>query len=181
VGNVSQIGSIAVKIALLALIVSLGLTAYYYVNDRMENEKVLNNIRSIALAAYRIEVEEAADFLETYANTGDSSARDYARRDLEAAMLQAEICLQGLPDDPDSMYTKLRDTAALGDSKFQNIPQGAYNPTKIISAVQILREIASAFFGVNVDGGRDPLERLGESTVNSVIENCEQILQIIDW
>jgi len=50
-----------------------------------------------------------------------------------------------------------------------------------MSAVQLLREIASAFFGVDVDGGRDPLERLGESTVNSMIENCEQIQQIIDW
>jgi hypothetical protein len=181
VGNVSHIKSIVVNIALLALVVSLVLTAYYYVNVRMENEKALNNIRSTALATYRIEIKGVADFLEIYADTEDNSARDYACQDLSAAMLQAEICLQGLTDDPDSMYTKLWDTAALLEDKFHYMPLEAYNPTKITSAVQLLREIESALFGVGVDGGRDPLERLGESTVNSVIENCEQIQQIIDW
>jgi len=180
-----EIRSIAVKIAFVALIISLALNAYYFVSIRVENEKVLNNMRSIALGIYGGEVSGAAYFLEIFANTWNHSALDIARGNFRNARQQAELCLQGLPDDPDSMYTVLRDTAFSLDGKFGYIPLEAYNATKIVAAVQLLRETGSAFFGMEIvrtpDSGMNPLERLGESKVDSVIANCEQILSIINW
>lgn len=177
----SRIRSIAV-IALVALVVSLAFNVYYFAVIRVENEKAANNMRSIALAIYGGAVSSGAYFLEVLVNTGNYSWRDIARWNFYQAWQQAELCLQGLPEDPDSLYTVLRDTAFFLDTTF-DYASGEYNMTRIMAVVQLLRDVASPFFGMEIvrtaDTGRDPLERLGESKVNSVIANCEQIREIL--
>ena len=55
----SWIRSVAVKIALLALVVSLAFNVYYFVVIRAENEKAVKNVRSIALAVYGYEISSS--------------------------------------------------------------------------------------------------------------------------
>ena len=182
VRNVSRIRSVAVKIALLALVVSLAFDVYYFVVIRAENEKAVNNMRSIALAVYGYEISNGAHFLEVLVNTGNYSWRDIARREFYKAWQQGELLLQGLPEDTHSFYTVLRDNAFFLDATF-GFTSGPYNMTKIMTVVQLLQEINNAFFSLEIvrtaDTGRDPLERMGESRVNSVIANCEQIHEIL--
>lgn len=178
----SRIRSVAVKIALLALVVSLAFNVYYFAVIRAENEKAVNNMRSIALAVYGVEVSNGAYFLEVLVNTGNYSWRDIARREFYKAWQQGELLLQGLPEDTHSFYTVLRDNAFFLETTF-GYTSGPYNMTKIMTVVQLLQEINNAFFSLEIvrtaDTGRNPLERMGESRVNSVIANCEQIHEIL--
>jgi len=169
------------SIVIVALIVSLVFNLHYYVNVSRENENVLNNMRSLALATYGGEVVEVAYFLEEYLETLDLDIIDEeVSWGLWKAEIEAEICCQGLSRDSGLMYYELRETA-FQLTRYFVWGSAPFNTTKVKIIAEALYQIGYAFSGLDIrDGdGEDPFDRLYQSSVDEVIGYCRQIQEIV--
>jgi len=167
------------SILIVALIVSLVFNLHYYVNVSRENEKVLNNMHSLALATYSGDVVAVAYFLQEYLKTMDYDIIDKeVRWGLGRAEWEAEICCQGLSRDSGLMYYELRETAFQLANYFVG-PNSPFNTTKVKIIAETLYQIGYAFFGLDITDGEDPIDRLHQSGVDEVIGHCRQIQEIV--
>ena len=167
------------SIVIVALVVSLMFNLHYYVNVSRENEKVLNNMRSLALATYGGDVVAVAYFLEEYLETLDLDIIDKeVSWGLGKAEWEADICCQGLIRDSGLMYYELRETAFQLANYFVG-PNSPFNTTKVKIIAEALYQIGYAFFGLDITDGKDPIDRLHQSGVDKVIGYCRQVQEIV--
>ena len=167
-------------VLIVALIVALLTSTYYYVNLRIKNENILHTIRARALETYGAEVERIAHYLREYLETFDSDIYQEAEWALYRAKLQAEICTQGLSEDSGLIYYELSRTANTLRGYFVYGYYGPINTTKVETIAQALDVIGRTLI-VGVAGAKnvDPLEYLSQSEVNEVINYCRQIQEIV--
>lgn len=167
------------SIVIVALIVSLMFNLHYYVNVSRENENVLNNMRSLALATYSGDVVGVAYFLEEYLETLDYDIIDKeVSWGLGKAEWEADICCQGLSRDSGLMYYELRETAFQLANYFVG-PNSPFNTTKVKIIAETLYQIGRAFWGLDIINGKDPLDRLYQSRIDEVVGYCRQIQEIV--
>ena len=168
------------SIVIVALIVSLMFNLHYYVNVSRENEKVLNNMRSLALAAYGSEVVEVAYFLEKFIESQNYTIiREEVRWGLWRAEREADVCCQGLSRDSGLIYYELRKTADQLTNHFVWGSHAPFNTTRVKIIADTLFEIGYAFSGLSIIDNKDPLDRLYQSSIDEVIGYCRQIQEIV--
>jgi len=167
------------SIVIVALVVSLMFNLHYYVNISRENENVLNNMRGLALSAYGGDVIEVAYFLEEYLETLNLDIIDKeVSWGIRRVEIEADICCQGLSRDSGLMYYELRETAFQLERYFR-FSRGLFNTTKVKIIAGALYQIGHAFWGLDIIDGKDPLDRLYQSSVDEVISYCRQIQEIV--
>ena len=169
-----------IAIVIGALIISVIFNVHYYVNVRIENKNVLHNMRARALASYSGEVVTVANFLEEYLKTLDHNIIDkQVSWGIARAVIEADICTQGVIEDSAPLYYELRKTARSLENYFVHELYGPINATKVKRIVELLYETGSPFAGFDLLKNEDPLENLYNSDVNTVINNCRQIQEIV--
>ena len=163
-----------------ALIISVIFNLHYYVNLRIDNENVLHNMRARALASYASEVVTVAYFLEEYLETLDINIIDkQVSWGIARAVVEADICTQGVSEDSAPLYYELRKTAHVMENYFVHDLYGPINATKVESIAELLYKIGSPFAGFDLLKNKDPLKNLYNSDVNEVISYCRQIQEIV--
>ncbi len=159
----------------IALVVSFAFNLNYYLNLRVQDNNTVNNMRAKALYIYGYKFGSLAYHLEKYATTSEPDIRQEMMSDLKVLGEVVNLLIQG-PRQP--FYDVLVYTAsAAGD--FIEFQLARANATLVADVVELLREIGSAFWEIDLLKDEDPIQHLGSSTINTVTSKCEQLQALV--
>lgn len=167
-----------IVIVVLALSVTFG---WYYLNLRAQNQNTLNNMRARSLAAYGSEMVTISFFLEKYLETLDLDIiHQEVRWSIPRAIWEADSCVQGLDPDSGLIYYELKG-AALALRFFFVDNNGYENTSKVQSIIQLLTSIGEPFSGLDILENEDPLQHLMGSDVGTIVNLCEQLIEVTGY
>jgi hypothetical protein len=176
---------IAVVVVVAALALSLVLTVNYFFAVRSEDENKVNNMMTLALGSYSVQIGRIVHVFNDYlaienvsvlqeAEMLDNETYSYA----QPAEMAMDVCLQGSGEE---MYSQLWSTASILEGFASNyVGNGLINKTKLASATSALAHISQFFWDFDIVDNKNPIDRLtqdyGTNATATVIYYC-QIVQ----
>lgn len=160
--------------------ISLILNLHFYISLNKENENNLNNMRARALATLGSELTTITYFLDRFVDTMNYSIiHEEVQWAIARAEWEADVCTQGLSENSVPMYDELRRTAKVMENYFVWYLYGPINTTKVLEVTPLLYQIGHSFSGLDMLKDKNPLEYLYNSSVETVIRNCQQVQDMI--